>query len=60
MAKLQKPPSATATVEPSRLRLVLQRLEDRFYDTEPASLRIAAALLPDLTNFDQGRSTLPH
>lgn len=60
MANPQKQPTATATVEPSRLRLILARLQDQFYDTEPASVRIATAVLPDLKNLEESRSALPH
>jgi hypothetical protein len=60
VANPPKPPTATATVEPSRLRLILARLQDQFYDSEPASVRIAAAVLPDLTTLDESRSALPH
>ena len=52
--------TTTATVEPDRLRLIVQRLQDQFYETEPASVRIATAVLADLKDLDQSRSALPH
>ena len=60
MSNHQNLPTATATVEPNRLRLILQRLQDGFYDTDPASRRVAAALLADVRDFDEGRSALSH
>jgi hypothetical protein len=60
VANPQKTPATTATVEPGRLRLILERLQDQFYDAEPASVRIAAAVLPDLKNLAESRSALPH
>lgn len=60
MANPRKTPTTTATVEPNRLRLILERLQDQFYDTETASVRIATAVLPDLKTLDESRSALPH
>jgi hypothetical protein len=56
----EKHRTTTATVEPSRLRLILQRLQDRFYDAEPASERIAAAVLTDVKALDESPPALPH
>jgi hypothetical protein len=56
----QKHRTATATVEPSRLRLILQRLQDRFYDGQAASERIAAAVLTDVKDLDESPPALPH
>jgi hypothetical protein len=55
----QKHPAA-ATVEPNRLRLILQRLQEKFYDGEPVSTRIAAAALADMKDLDESPPTLPH
>jgi hypothetical protein len=50
---------ATVTLEPSRRRLIVERLHGGFYnETEPAD-RIAAAVLAALHDLDQG-PTLPH
>jgi hypothetical protein len=38
--------------------VILQRLTDRFYDQAPASTRIAACMLADVKDFDEG-SALP-
>jgi hypothetical protein len=56
----QKPPISTTTVEPSRLRLILQRLQDRFYDGPTASEQIAAAVLTDVKDLDESPPALPH
>lgn len=56
----QKPSTAVATVEPDRLRLIVQRLQDQFYDTEPASVRIATAVLADIKDLDTSPPALPH
>lgn len=48
------------TVEPSRLRLIRQRLEQKFYDEAPASERIAAAVLADMKHLDESSPALPH
>jgi hypothetical protein len=56
----QKDRTTTTTVEPSRLRLILQRLQDRFYDGEQASQRIAAAVLADVKDLDESPPALPH
>ena len=52
--------TTSATVEPNRLRLILQRLQERFYDREPASQRIATAVLPDVKALDEGPPAFPH
>jgi hypothetical protein len=41
-----------------RRRVIEQRLQDRFYEVPPASERIAAGVLAELTNFEQGTSAL--
>jgi hypothetical protein len=50
----------SATVEPSRLRLILQRLQERFYDREPASQQIATAVLLDVKALDESPPAFPH
>lgn len=49
----------TIMIEPSRLRLIRQRLQQQFYDEAPASERIAAAVLVDMKHLDES-SPLPH
>lgn len=51
---------AALPVEPSRLRLILQRLQESFYDEAPASERIAAAVLVDVRHLDESSPALPH
>jgi hypothetical protein len=48
------------TLEPDRLRVILQRLENRFYDEAPASDRIAVGVLADLRDLDESSVALPH
>lgn len=60
MPNPQKHHTTTATVEPSRLRLILQRLQDRFYDGEQPSQRVAAAVLADVKDLDESPPALPH
>ena len=43
----------TDVVEPGRLRLIMLRLGDRYYDVPPASDRIATSVLADLTDSDE-------
>jgi len=43
----------TDAVEPGRLRLIMLRLGDRYYDVPPASDRIATSVLADLTESDE-------
>jgi hypothetical protein len=50
---------AAVIIDPSRLRLILERLQQRFYDDAPASERIAAAVLADMKHLDES-SPLPH
>ena len=40
--------------------MILQRLEDKFYDEAPASDRIAAGVLADLKDLDESSAALPH
>ena len=47
-------------VEPGRLRVILQRLQNDFYAVPPASERIAASVLAELDAPKQGPSALPH
>ncbi len=47
-------------LEPDRLRVILQRLEDKFYDEAPASDRIAAGVFADVKDFDESSAALPH
>ena len=44
---------APDAVEPGRLRLIMLRLGDRYYDVPPASDRIASCVLADLTDSDE-------
>lgn len=48
------------TLEPDRLRVILERLENRFYDEAPASDRIAAGVLADVKDLDESSAALPH
>ena len=48
------------TLEPGRLRVIQERLENRFYDQSPASDRIAAGVLADLKQLDESSAALPH
>jgi hypothetical protein len=41
------------TVEPNRLRLIMLRLGERYYDDPPASDRIATSVLADLTDSEE-------
>ena len=50
----------TATVEPSRLQLILERLQSTFYDEAPAAERIATAVLADVKDLDERPPALPH
>jgi hypothetical protein len=50
----------TPQVEADRLRLIHQRLQTDFYEVPPASEHIAAAVLADLTDLEEGASSLPH
>ena len=47
-------------VAADRLRLIEQRLQNRFYDIPPAAGHIAASVLADLTAPEQSGSDLPH
>ena len=49
----------STTLEPSRLRVILQRLGDKFYDEAPASDRIAAGALADVKDLDESPVALP-
>ena len=51
---------SSTTLEPDRLRVILQRLQGSFYDEAPASDRIAAGVLADLKSLDEGSVALPH
>ena len=59
MTKAENPRDASI-IEPSRLDLILDRLQQNFYDQVPASQRIAAAVLRDLKTLDESPSALPH
>jgi hypothetical protein len=50
----------STTLEPGRRRVILQRLEDNFYDEAPASTRIAAGVLADVKDLDESPAALPH
>jgi hypothetical protein len=54
------PRPTNAPVEPSRVQLILQRLRSDFYEVPPASERIAASVLADLSQAQKGPSVLPH
>ncbi|MGH7509174.1 MAG: hypothetical protein ACREMZ_06860 [Gemmatimonadales bacterium] len=47
------------SVEPSRLRLILDRLQQKFYDDEPSAERIATAVLADVKTLDESPPALP-
>ena len=49
----------STTLEPGRLRVILQRLGDNFYDEAPASDRIAAGVLTDVKDLDESSAALP-
>jgi len=51
---------STTTLEPGRLRVIRQRLENKFYNEAPASDRIAASVLADVNHLDESSSALPH
>ena len=44
----------TVTLEPSRRRLILERLHGDFYDEAVPAERIATAVLAALRNLDKG------
>jgi hypothetical protein len=50
---------ATVTLEPSRRRLILERLRGGFYGEVAPSERIATAVLATLRDLDKGPA-LPH
>jgi hypothetical protein len=50
----------TAKIEPPRLRLILRRLRTHFYETPPASERIAGSVAADLKALKESRPTFPH
>ena len=50
---------ATVTLEPSRHRLILERLRGDFYGEAVASERIATAVLAVLRDLDKGLA-FPH
>ena len=50
---------ATVTLEPSRRRLILERLHDGFYSETGPAERVAAAVLTALHEPDKGPA-LPH
>ena len=50
----------TTALEPQRLRVILQRLQDKFYDEPPAADRIAAGVLADVKDLDESPAALPH
>jgi hypothetical protein len=49
---------ASAPVEPSRVQLILQRLRSDFYAVPPASERIAASVLAELSDMKKGPPAL--
>jgi hypothetical protein len=51
--------SSSTTLEPGRLRVILQRLDEKFYDAAPASDRIAAGVLADVKDLDESSAALP-
>ena len=50
---------SSTTLEPGRLRVILQRLGAKFYDESPASDRIAAGVLTDVKDLDESSAALP-
>jgi hypothetical protein len=40
--------------------VILQRLQDKFYDHSPAADRIAAGVLADVKDLDESSAALPH
>ncbi len=50
----------STTLEPGRLRVIRQRLENKFYDEAPASDRIAAGVWVDVKDLDESSVALPH
>lgn len=60
MPSRQKHCTPTPTVEPGRLRLILERLQNGFYQDGPASEHIATAVLADLKDLDESPPALPH
>ena len=50
---------ATVTLEPSRRRLILERLQGNFYGEAVPSERIATAVLGALRDLDKGPA-FPH
>ncbi len=51
---------STTTLEPGRLRVIRQRLENKFYNEAPASDRIAAGVLADVKHLDESSVARPH
>jgi hypothetical protein len=51
---------SSTTLEPDRLRVILERLKGQFYDEAPASDRIAAGVLADVKDFDESSVAFPH
>lgn len=51
---------SSATLEPDRRRVILQRLQDNFYDQGPALDRIATGVLADVKDLDESSVALPH
>jgi hypothetical protein len=47
------------SVEPGRLRLILQRLQGEFYEVPPASERIAASVMAALKDLEESPPALP-
>ena len=48
------------SVAADRLRLIEQRLQNRFYDIPPAAGHIAASVFAELTAPEEGGPGLPH
>lgn len=53
-------PCTASTIEPSRLELILLRLQQNFYGQTPVSEQIAAAVLADLNTLDESSGPLSH
>lgn len=51
--------SPSVTLEPGRYRLLLERLQGRFYEEPEPAERIAVVVLTALRDLDKG-SSLPH
>lgn len=51
---------STTPLEPGRLRVIRQRLENKFYNEAPALDRIAAGVLADVKHLGESSVARPH